>query len=172
MTRAFIGLGGNLGDCTARFDAAQRALDGLERTRLTQASPRYRTAPVGDLAQPDFLNAVVEVETGLTPRALLRAMQRIENRLGRRRDPGRRWGPRTLDLDLLLFGHQVIHEPDLIVPHPRMDARAFVLMPLYDLAPRLEIPGRGRLAELLEGLDCTGVERVAGAPVPESEKQQ
>jgi 2-amino-4-hydroxy-6-hydroxymethyldihydropteridine diphosphokinase len=129
----------------------------LPQTAVVRCSHVYRTAPVGDPDQPDFLNAIVEIETVLEPLALLRGMQRIEIELGRTRDPDRRWGPRTIDLDLLLFGHAVVREQDLTVPHPRMGERAFVLEPLAELAPDLEIPGLGRLSELRARLDASGV---------------
>lgn len=157
MTRAFIGLGSNQGDTGLRLDQALAALDALPRSAMIRCSPRYWTTPVGDPDQPDFLNAVAELETGLEPMDLLRRMQRIEEDLGRVREPGRPWGPRSIDLDLLLFGHSVIRTHDLVVPHPRMGCRAFVLKPLADLVPGLEIPGMGRVAELLAETDCGDV---------------
>lgn len=157
MTRAFIGLGSNQGDCFVQLDQASSALDALPRSALVRCSPRYWTAPVGDAAQPDFLNAVVELETELEPLDLLHRMQRIEADLGRVRDPERKYGPRTIDLDLLLFGHAVIRVPELVVPHPRMASRAFVLKPLADLVPGLEIPGLARVSELLAEVDADDV---------------
>lgn len=157
MTRAFIGLGSNQGDSHQQLDQALTALAELPRSVLIRCSPRYWTAPVGDTDQADFLNAVAELDTALEPQDLLRRMQRIEDDLGRERDPDRRWGPRTIDLDLLLFGHAVIRNAELVVPHPRMARRAFVLKPLADLVPRLEVPGMARVAELLDGLDAGGV---------------
>lgn len=163
MTGVFVGLGSNQGESFGLLERAQIALGGLAHTALVRRSSYYRTAPVGDPDQPDFLNAVVELETGLDPLALLGAMQGIENALGRTREPGRRWGPRTIDLDLLLFGRQVVCEQDLNVPHPRMGERAFVLEPLAELAPGLEIPGLGRLAEVRARLDSSGVRRLPEA---------
>ena len=160
MTRAFVGLGGNQGDSFRVLEQAQTALDELPHTVLVRRSHYYRTAPVGDSDQPDFLNAVVVVETGLAPLALLRAMQRIESQLGRTRERTRRWGPRTIDLDLLLFGHEVIREQDLTVPHPRMGERAFVLEPLAELAPDQEVPGLGRVSQLRRRLEASGVRRL------------
>lgn len=157
MTRAFVGLGSNQGDSRRLLERAWTALGGLPQTAVVRRSQVYRTAPVGDPDQPDFLNAVVEIETALEPTALLQSLQRIECDLGRIREPGRRWGPRTIDLDLLLFGHAVVREQDLTVPHPRMGERAFVLEPLAELAPDLEIPGLGRLSELRARLDASGV---------------
>ena len=160
MTRAFVGLGSNQGQSFELLQQAKNALDDLPKTALVRSSHFYRTAPVGDREQSDFLNAVVELDTGLDPRALLHAMQRIENALGRVREPGRRWGPRTIDLDLLLFGHEVVREQDLTVPHPRMGERAFVLEPLAEIAPGLEIPGLGRVSELRAQLDASGMQRL------------
>ncbi|MBL39328.1 MAG: 2-amino-4-hydroxy-6-hydroxymethyldihydropteridine diphosphokinase [Xanthomonadales bacterium] len=157
MTRAFIGLGSNQGDSHELLDRALAELAELPRSVLVRCSPRYWTAPVGDADQPEFLNAVAELDTALEPLELLGRMQRIENDLGRARDPDRRWGPRTIDLDLLLFGHAVIRHADLVVPHPRMARRAFVLKPLADLVPRLEVPGLARVVELLDALDAGGV---------------
>lgn len=157
MTRAFIGLGSNQGDPHCRLDRALAALGELPRSALIRCSPRYWSAPVGDPGQPDFLNAVAELETALEPLDLLNRMHRIEDRLGRVRDPERRWGPRTIDLDLLLYGHAVIRQAGLVVPHPRMARRAFVLKPLTDLAPSLEVPGLAKVSELLDELDAGGV---------------
>ena len=157
MTRAFIGLGSNQGDVHRQLDQALAALAELPRSLLIRCSPRYWTTPVGDPDQPEFLNAVAEIDTALEPLDLLRRMQSIENDLGRVRDLDRRWGARTIDLDLLLFGHAVIRHADLVVPHPRMARRAFVLKPLADLVPRLEVPGLARVAELLGDLDARGV---------------
>lgn len=157
MTRAFVGLGSNQGDSHRLLDQALAALADLPRSALIRCSPRYWSTPVGDVDQPDFLNAVAELDTALEPLDLLDRMQRIENDLGRARDPDRRWGPRTIDLDLLLFGHAVIRHADLVVPHPRMARRAFVLKPLADLVPRLEVPGLARVDELLDDLDAGGV---------------
>lgn len=157
MTRAFIGLGSNQGDSHHQLDKALTALADMPRSALIRCSPRYWTAPVGDPDQPDFLNAVAELDTALEPLDLLVRMQGIEEALGRKRDPERRWGPRTIDLDLLLFGHAVIRHVDLVVPHPRLARRAFVLKPLADLVPRLEVPGLARVSELLGALDASGV---------------
>jgi len=146
-TKAFIGLGANLGDPEAQVRRALAALADLPGTRLVTASSFYRSAPVGVVAQPDFINAVAEIETALGARALLEALLAAERRFGRRRDfPG---APRTLDLDLLLYGDRVIAEPGLVVPHPRMHERAFVLAPLAEIAPDIAIPGKGRAGALL-----------------------
>lgn len=167
MTRAFIGLGSNQGDSSGQLDRALTALGELPRSALIRCSPRYWTSPVGDPDQPDFLNAVAELETALEPLDLLHRMQQIESDLGRQRDPDRRWGPRTIDLDLLLFGHAVIRHADLVVPHPRMACRAFVLKPLADLVPGLEIPGFATVTQLLSEIETDGVRCARGdAPDP------
>ena len=144
--QAYIGLGANLGVPRAALREAIEALAALPDTSLRAASSFYRTAPV-DAVGPDFLNAVVQLDTRLAPHALLAALQRIEQTHGRER-PYRN-APRTLDLDLLLYGGQVIDTPTLTVPHPRLHERAFVLLPLAEIAPLLNVPGRGRVADLL-----------------------
>ena len=146
-TKAFIGLGANLGDREAQVRRAFATLAELPGTSLLAASSLYRSAPVGVGAQPDFINAVAAIQTQLAPRALLEALLAAERRFGRRREfPG---APRTLDLDLLLYGDRVIAEPGLIVPHPRMHERAFVLAPLAEIAPDIAIPGKGSAGTLL-----------------------
>lgn len=157
MTLAYVGLGGNLGNVRATLEAALRALDALPATQLRAASRLYRTPPWGLREQPPFLNAVAALETGLAPLDLLDAMLGIERGAGRSRD-GERWGPRTLDLDLLLYGERCIDVPGLCVPHPRLAERAFALVPLAELAPQLEIPGQGPLPALLEQVDRSGCE--------------
>jgi len=157
-TKAFIGLGANLGDPQAQVRRAFAALAELPRTRLLAASSLYRSAPVGVVAQLDFVNAVAEVETALTARALLEALLAEEKRFGRTREfPN---APRTLDLDLLLFGDHVIVEPGLVVPHPRMHERAFVLAPLAEIAPDIAIPGRGRAVTLLAACADQKIEKI------------
>jgi 2-amino-4-hydroxy-6-hydroxymethyldihydropteridine diphosphokinase len=144
---AYVGLGSNLARPRAQLLAAFEALARLPRTRVTGRSGLFRSAPLGHRAQPDFLNAVARLETGLAARALLDALHDIERRAGRRRSfPN---APRTLDLDLLLYGRESIGAPALTVPHPRMHERAFVLRPLAELDAELEIPGRGRVRDLL-----------------------
>ena len=145
--KAFIGLGANLGDPAKQLRGALAALDAIPGTRLARASSLWRTAPVGYAAQPDFVNAVAGVETTLAPRALLDALLAIEGRFGRERSFAD--APRTLDLDLLLYGDRVLSEQGLEVPHPRMHERAFVLAPLLEIAPDIEIPGKGRADALL-----------------------
>jgi len=154
VVKAFVGLGANLGEPETQVRRAIAALGEISKTRLVGASSLYRSAPIGVAEQPDFVNAVAEIETGLSARALLDELLAIEARFGRRRDsPG---APRTLDLDLLLYGDRVIAEPGLIVPHPRMHERAFVLAPLAELAPDAVVPGKGSVAVLL--VSCTNQE--------------
>lgn len=142
MTRAYLALGSNLGDRLAHLQGALDALAGDEAVDVVAMSAVYETAPVGGPAQDDFLNAVVAIETELTARDLLARAQRIEARAARVR--GERWGPRTLDVDVLLVGDEQIDDPDLVVPHPRMWERSFVLAPLADVAPALvEVPSDG-----------------------------
>ena len=151
MTRAYIGLGANLGD---RETTLRRAVDLLARERgveLVAVSGLRETDPVGIVEQPRFLNAVAAVETSLPARQLLEALLRIERELGRVRE-GTRFGPRTIDLDLLLYGEDEIDEPGLRVPHPRLHERRFAVEPLSELDPDAEIPGHGRVSDVLEHL--------------------
>lgn len=145
MTLAYVGLGANLGDAQAALQQAAAELTQMPGIARFKLSPLYRTAPI-DSSGPDYINAVAMFDTTQTARQLLQALQDIEQRHGRLR-PYRN-APRTLDLDLLLFGEQQIHEPDLIVPHPRMHERAFVLQPLSDLAPDLVL-AQGPISTLL-----------------------
>src|SRR5258707_8765691 len=140
-TKAFIGLGANLGDPEAQVRRAFAALAELPRTRLIAASSLYRSAPVGVVAQLDFVNAVAEIQTALGARALLEALLAEERRFGRTREfPN---APRTLDLDLLLYGGRLIAQPGLLGPHPRLHQRPFLLAPLSESAPDIPIPGKG-----------------------------
>jgi len=146
--RVFVSLGSNLGDREAHFALALRRLAALPETRIEAQSPVYETDPVGPPPQGPFLNAVVELRTGLGPRALLDSLLDIERAAGRTRE-ATRWLARPLDLDLLLYGERVIDEPGLQVPHPRLDERPFVLEPLLSLAPALRHPLHGaRVDEL------------------------
>jgi 2-amino-4-hydroxy-6-hydroxymethyldihydropteridine diphosphokinase len=136
--KAFIGLGSNLGDRESMIRMALDDLARLPETTLVRASSLYDTEPVGDVDQPNFLNAVAQIDTELTARQLLWNLQLIERRLGRVRT--QKWGPRTIDLDLLLYGALVVDEPDLKVPHPELIRRSFVLVPLVELDPLLVHP--------------------------------
>ena len=152
----YLGLGSNLDKPAAQLDAALAALDNVQDTRLVNCSSFYRSKPLGPSDQPDFLNAVALIDTGLPALQLLGQLQYIEDRQGRVRN-GPRWGPRSLDLDMLLYGHEIIDEPGLRVPHPEIRHRNFVLMPLLELAPDLEIPGIGRADELLARAGHAGI---------------
>jgi 2-amino-4-hydroxy-6-hydroxymethyldihydropteridine diphosphokinase len=158
---AFIGLGANLGEPESQVRRAIAELGKLPETRLVAASSLYRSEPIGVGEQPDFINIVAKLETTLTARELLDELLTLEARFGRERPaPG---APRTLDLDLLLYGDQVIAEPGLVVPHPRMHERAFVLMPLAEIASDISIPHRGSVKTLLAA--CRNQEiRKIGAP--------
>jgi 2-amino-4-hydroxy-6-hydroxymethyldihydropteridine diphosphokinase len=166
---AYIGIGSNLRDPASQVRRAFRGLALIPESRLRACSPLYLTVPVGIQQQPDYVNAAACVETALSAQALLSQLQLIERRQGRVRD-GTRWGPRILDLDLLVFGDFVIDQPGLQVPHPELAKRAFVLVPLSDIAPpALEIPGQGALTRLLAGVSRAGVLRLesqspAGCP--------
>ena len=155
---AYIGLGSNLDDPQAQVRAAIDALGRLEATRLLAVSSLYRTAPVGLLEQPEFVNAVAKLETGLPPRELLAGLLAIEQ--GHFRVRSVRNAPRTLDLDLLLYGDVAIREASLTVPHPRMHERAFVLAPLAEIAPDAAIGALGTAAQLLARVSTEGVRRL------------
>jgi 2-amino-4-hydroxy-6-hydroxymethyldihydropteridine diphosphokinase len=157
MTLAYVGLGANIGEPRAQLLAAWDALGRIPQTRAIARSGLYRSAPVGYEDQPDFLNCVAKLDTSLAPRALLSHLQQVERDLGRVRSF--RDAPRTIDLDLLLYGSESIDTPDLVVPHPRMHERAFVLEPLVELDPGAMIPGRGSAAEFLRACNQR-VERV------------
>ena len=159
MTLAYIGLGANLGEPHRQLTEALSAMSGLPETRLARHSSFYRTAPVGYANQPEFLNAVAALETRLAPGVLLEGLQGIERRHGRERSfPD---APRTLDLDLLLFGDEQIARPGLTVPHPRMHERAFVLQPLLELDPAISIPGKGSASAFLATCSRQKIERIA-----------
>lgn len=160
--RAYIGLGSNLDDPVFQIRQALEALAALPDCRWVAGSPLYRTAPLGGPpGQPDYINAVAALDTVLTPDTLLATLQDLETAHGRIR--AERWGPRTLDLDLLLYGQQVSADPRLTLPHPRLHQRAFVLYPLYDLAPDLILPGHGPLSELLARCPFQAITRLDSA---------
>lgn len=144
--RAYVGLGANLGNARVTLETALCEIAQLQRTRLVARSSLYRTAPV-DASGPEFVNAVVELDTTLAPGELLGALHAIERAYGRER-PFRN-APRTLDLDVLLYGDRIITAGALLIPHPRLHERAFVLVPLAQIGPDVTIPGRGRVADLL-----------------------
>ena len=147
MTIAYVALGANLGDAEGSLRAVMRELATLPGIRLLKSSSLYRTAPVGLKNQPDFINAAATLETDLDSRTLLQTLFGIEQRFGRQRSIPN--APRTLDLDLLLYGDEVSDDSTLTLPHPRMHERAFVLAPLAEIAPGLNIPGKGKVTDLL-----------------------
>jgi len=152
---AYIGVGSNLAGPRAQVERALERLARLPESRLLRSSRPYRCAPWGVLDQPEFVNAAAAIETGLSPSALMQALLAIERDAGRDRI-GERWGPRILDLDLLLYGALVLAEPGLQLPHPHLHERAFVLLPLAEIAPHLDVPGRGPIKTLLARVDTSG----------------
>jgi 2-amino-4-hydroxy-6-hydroxymethyldihydropteridine diphosphokinase len=152
MTRSFVGLGSNLGDPQEQIRRALELMAAEEGVEVVAVSALRETDPVGYEDQPRFLNGAAELRTSLLARELLGRLLAIERRLGRVRGEGPRFGPRTIDLDLLLHGDEVVAEPGLVVPHPRLHERRFALEPLAELDPALEIPGRGPVQALLSGL--------------------
>ena len=154
---AYIGLGANLGDAEATVRAALVALAALPETRLLAGSRLYRTPAWGRLDQPAFINAAAALETGLAPEALLEQLLALERSHGRERLDGERWGPRTLDLDVLLYGDAVIDSPRLRVPHPHLHERAFALLPLAEIAPQALIPGHGTVQAALAQRETGGL---------------
>jgi 2-amino-4-hydroxy-6-hydroxymethyldihydropteridine diphosphokinase len=161
--RAVLSVGSNLGDRLGTLQGCVQAIGGLPETDVLAISPVYETAPVGGPAQPDYLNAVLIAGTGLASLDLLAGTQRIEADFGRVRAEGsQRFGPRTLDIDIISYDDQISDDPMLTLPHPRAHERAFVLAPWHDLDPAASLPGHGPVAALLAGLDRAGVRGRAG----------
>jgi 2-amino-4-hydroxy-6-hydroxymethyldihydropteridine diphosphokinase len=160
--RAYVGVGSNLDDPLQQVLRALAALDGLPATRCVAHSSLYRSRPLGEVPQPDFINAVALLETRLAAHDLLRALQAIEERQGRSRRAGVRWGPRTLDLDVLLYGEAHYSDALLTVPHPELLRRDFVLYPMLEIDPDLVIPGAGSLRECVQRCPQRGLQRVEG----------
>ena len=154
----YIGLGSNLDNPESQVKTAIEALAGLSQIRLQDHSSLYRSAPMGPQDQPDYVNAVAKLSTGLEPEALLDKLQGIERAQGRVR--AQRWGPRTLDLDILLYGQCVLATERLKIPHPGIAERSFVLYPLAEISGQLEIPGLGRVQSLLEQCPDAGLSRL------------
>ncbi|MFZ3154266.1 2-amino-4-hydroxy-6-hydroxymethyldihydropteridine diphosphokinase [Pseudomonas sp.] len=164
MERVYIGLGSNLAAPLEQLRSALAALAALPHTRLSAQSSFYASDPLGPADQPRYVNAVAALDTELSPLALLDALQTIELEQGRTRK-AERWGPRTLDLDILLFGQRQLDEPRLTVPHYHMHARAFVLYPLAEIAPQLRLPDGRALGELLAACPFEGLERIDESPL-------
>lgn len=162
MTLAYIGLGSNLDDPAARIAQAIAGLAALSECRLIRTSSLYRSAAWGYTEQPAFINAVAELETTLAPPALLDALLALERAQGRERG-GQRWGPRRIDLDLLIHGDHESQTAGLELPHPRIAERAFVLLPLAELSPNLRVAGMGTLTDLLDAIDASDCVRL-GSP--------
>ena len=160
LVTAYLGLGANLGDRQANLRAATALLESVGRCRVIARSSIYETRPVGITDQPDFLNAVVAVETSLCPEALLELCLSVEKRLGRQRTI--RWGPRVIDIDILLYDGIQVRTDNLIVPHPELAKRAFVLVPLAEIAPEAEVALGLSARDAAAEIDCEGVSRVAG----------
>jgi 2-amino-4-hydroxy-6-hydroxymethyldihydropteridine diphosphokinase len=180
MRQAYIGLGSNQGDLVATLNAAVQSLSSLEQSQFIAASPFYRSAPI-EAAGPDYLNAVVRIDTDLEPYGLLLHLLEIEMVFGRKRGGGvdaRRNAPRSIDLDLLMVGDLIIRSAPLILPHPRLHERAFVLRPLLDLAPDLMVPGYGPAAQLLGRVSDQIVapfmpgDEIAQGPTPDSDESE
>ncbi len=157
---AFVGLGANLGDAAETVRGALRALALMPGVSLVRASSLYRTPAWGIEQQPDFINAVAMLETTLEPEALLEALLGMEREFGRDRDAASRWGPRTLDLDVLLYADLCMSSTSLTLPHPHMHERAFVLVPLLELVPEVVIPGRGPARDAASGVTTSGIWRL------------
>ena len=164
MERVYIGLGSNLAEPQEQLRAALQALQGLPDSQLSGCSSLYASDPLGPPDQPRYVNAVAALDTRLEPHELLDHLQHIELEQGRQRK-AERWGPRTLDLDILLFGQRLLNDKRLTVPHYHMHARAFVLYPLAELAPDLQLPDGRTLTTLLSVCPFTGLERIAEAPL-------
>lgn len=159
MGNALIALGGNVGDVRSTFQKAISNICGMMQASLLARSSDYATPPWGELNQDRFINACIEIETSLDPHALLFTLHKIEKRFGRDRSKEQHWGPRTLDLDLLAYDDATINKPDLTLPHPRLFERAFVLVPLAEIAPDRRIAGQSVTAALTK-LSTEGIERL------------
>ncbi|HEY8097086.1 MAG TPA: 2-amino-4-hydroxy-6-hydroxymethyldihydropteridine diphosphokinase [Methylobacter sp.] len=156
---AYIGLGSNLADPALQIKSARTAITQIAGVKELAFSSLYHSPPMGPQDQPDYVNAVMCIATELPPLDLLRCLQRIENDQGRVRKD-QRWGARTLDLDVLIYGDRIIELPDLLVPHPGLAERAFVLYPLHEIAPQLLVPGKGHIADLLAKCPLNGLKRL------------
>ena len=162
MGNVLIALGGNVGDVRATFQKAISNICGMMQATLLSRSSDYATPPWGELDQDRFINACIEIETSLDPHALLFTLHKIEKKFGRDRAKEHRWGPRTLDLDLIAYDDASINQPDLTLPHPRLFERAFVLVPLAEIVPERVIAGH-RVRDALKRVDTAGIERLPAA---------
>ncbi|MDD2723347.1 MAG: 2-amino-4-hydroxy-6-hydroxymethyldihydropteridine diphosphokinase [Methylovulum sp.] len=158
-TLVYLGLGSNLAEPVEQVKSARHAIARISGVNELACSSLYRSLPMGPQNQPDYINAVMAISTRLSPQALLQNLQAIEKAHGRERK-GQRWGARTLDLDILLYGELFIDLPELVVPHNGIAERPFVLMPLSEIAPHLIIPGKGRIDDLLVNCPMTGLQRL------------
>jgi len=156
---AYIGLGSNLASPVTQIKSARNAIAATAGIKELAFSSLYHSSPMGPQDQPDYVNAVMAIETGLSPTDLLHCLQRIEHAQGRIRR-AERWGARTLDLDILVYGDRCIELPELTVPHSGVSERSFVLYPLYELAPQLIIPGKGNIADLIANCPLAGLKRL------------
>jgi 2-amino-4-hydroxy-6-hydroxymethyldihydropteridine diphosphokinase len=156
---AYIGLGSNLAEPVVQIKSARIAIAAIPGVKELTFSGLYHSLPMGPKDQPDYVNAVMAIATGLLPMDLLRSLQAIENDQGRIRK-GERWGARTLDLDILIYGDLIIDQPDLTVPHPGLAERSFVLYPLFEIAPLLLVPGKGAIADLISQCPLSGLKRL------------
>ena len=157
----FIGLGSNIGDSVTIVEQALSALDNVSQCRLHGRSSLYRSAALGDIPQDDYINAVARIDTRLEPMALLLELQAIEQAYYRQRDQQRRWGPRTLDLDIILFGNRSIADSHLTIPHPQLAGRRFVLEPMFEIDGDRFIPGHGSLSYLIEHAPAIAMQKLA-----------
>lgn len=163
MAIAYLGLGSNIGDRIANLQDAVRLVGRLDKVRISKASSVYETEPVGYIDQPNFLNCVIEIDTDLSPKELLKQTNEVEIKLKRKRSI--RWGPRTIDIDILLFDEINVDEPDLEIPHPRICERAFVIEPLLELSPNIEIKGFGKLEECKKNVADQKIKKLAVADI-------
>jgi 2-amino-4-hydroxy-6-hydroxymethyldihydropteridine diphosphokinase len=158
-TIAYIGLGSNLAEPIVQINTARKAIAAITGAQELAFSGLYHSLPMGPQDQPDYVNAVMGITTDLLPMALLRRLQAIEIEQGRART-GERWGARTLDLDILIYGDQIIDLPDLTIPHPGISERSFVLYPLFEISPHLLVPGKGPIADLITRCPLSGLKRL------------
>ena len=156
----FIGIGGNIGDSATIVEEAILAIGNIQQVKLRGRSSLYRSAALGDIPQDDYINAVVKIETGLEPLSLLLELQAIEHAYYRKRDNDNRWGPRTLDLDIILFGNRVFEDSHLVLPHPEFSQRPFVLVPMFEIGGDRFIPGFGSLSYLIEQAPALSMEKL------------